>query len=226
MTVSKYLDSFIVHTEVSRKELCATFRIDYNKTNVCWHGVFVPNSGYSYIGGGNNCNIKILQFGLHSYYKGTDLLVEAVNLLGKEYRDKIELELIGQVSARYKEEIDRKDTFNMANWTPYFLEETVLHTRIQQADIIVLPYRAISQSGVLLLSIYFEKLVICADLPSFVETLSVDIDDAIAKSFFFKTNDAESLKHRIQEYINQDLPEMEMRKHLSCLLYTSDAADE
>ncbi|MFK2235280.1 hypothetical protein ACIXMR_13945 [Bacteroides fragilis] len=72
----------------------------------------------------------------------------------------------------------------MANWTPYFLEETVLHTRIQQADIIVLPYRAISQSGVLLLSIYFEKLVICADLPSFVETLSVDIDDAIAKSFF------------------------------------------
>lgn len=56
-------------------------------------------------------------------------------------------------------------------WMPYFVAEQKLDYEINESDVIILPYRSISQSGVLLLSLYFKKPIITSDLPSFKETL-------------------------------------------------------
>ena len=54
---------------------------------------------------------------------------------------------------------------------PKFVPDDVLNGIILESDVIVLPYREISQSGVLLLALYFERPIICSGLPSFKETL-------------------------------------------------------
>lgn len=100
----------------------------------------------------------ILQFGLQTYYKGTDILVDAVNLLPAEYSEKIETRIVGGVGESYLQELKGKDSNSLIHWKSYFLSNDELYEEINNSDVLVLPYREISQSGVLLLSIYFEKI--------------------------------------------------------------------
>ena len=68
-----------------------------------------------------------------------------------------------------------------------------LYQEIQASDILIFPYREISQSGALLLGLYFEKPVIASCLPTFIETLG----DTYPKQFLFRNGDAQDLADTI-----------------------------
>ena len=58
--------------------------------SIVHHGVFIPKIRISKKEFLQKNKYVILQFGLQTYYKGTDILVDAVNLLPAEYSEKIE----------------------------------------------------------------------------------------------------------------------------------------
>ena len=150
---SSLFDAFIVHTKISKEDVIREFGLSSEKVHVCCHGVFKPkgvtiSSEYRKDG-----KLHILQFGGQSFYKGTDLLVDAVCGLDDERKKRIETHIVGGISQSFLEELKKKDVDSVVTWKAYFLSDEELYQEINAADLIVLPYRAISQSGVLLHSI-------------------------------------------------------------------------
>ena len=63
-----------------------------------------------------------------------------------------------------------------------------------------MPYRNISQSGVLLLALSYRKPILTSDLSSFKETLHGYPDD-----YFFKREDTQSLADMLTRFVNGDI---------------------
>lgn len=208
-------DEFIVHTKISKEDVIREFGLSAEKVHVCCHGVFEPkgvtiSSEYRKDG-----KLHILQFGGQSFYKGTDLLVDAVCGLDDERKKRIETHIVGGISQSFLDELKKKDVDSVITWKAYFLSDEELYQEINAADLIVLPYRAISQSGVLLLSIYFGKLIICSDLPSFKETMQGEDGNSLDNDLFFKNEDADSLRVLIMRYIDGKIDEEAVRKRVN-----------
>lgn len=209
--VCNCFDAFIVHTNISKEDVVREFRLNPHNVYVCCHGVFEPQG----IKQSRDCRkggkLHILQFGGQSYYKGTDLLVDAVCGLDEERKKRIDTHIVGGISKNFLDELKAKDKDSIIKWKSYFLDDDELYREIIDSDIIVLPYRAISQSGVLLLSIYFEKLIICSDLDSFIETMRGEDGDGLDDCLFFKSENVESLRSLLVRYIDKDVNENAVR---------------
>ena len=223
---SSLFDAFIVHTKISKEDVIREFGLRAEKVYVCCHGVFEAkgvtiSSEYRKYG-----KLHILQFGGQSFYKGTDLLVDAVCGLDDERKKRIETHIAGGISQSFLDELKKKDVDSIITWKAYFLSDEELYQEINAADLIVLPYRAISQSGVLLLSIYFGKLIICSDLPSFKETMQGEDGNSLDNDLFFKNEDADSLRVLISRYIDGKIDEEAVRKRVNHLksLYSWQSA--
>lgn len=210
--ISLLFDAYIVHTNVTKQDVVREFDIDNNKIFVCHHGVFAPNTTIDKVVP-KEPFLTILQFGSHSFYKGTDILIKAVSSLPKNYRTKIKVRIVGGINSQFYEDLREIDKNNTVLWKPYFLSDNDLYKEIKNADIIVLPYRAISQSGVLLLSLFFEKLIITSNLPSFVETLSSE-NEEINKSIFFESENENQLEQLIRRYVDGQVNTNLIYEHL------------
>lgn len=221
-----YIDAFIVHTDVSKKDVTREFNLPDDKVTVCCHGVFVPKNVAVKKEERNDGKCRILQFGTQSYYKGTDVLVDAICGMPNEFKNKIETRIVGDIKPAFLEEMKAKDSDGAIVWKPYFLDDQELYEEINNCDIVALPYRAISQSGVLLLAIYFEKNIICSNLPSFVETMRGNMSDDLDDSLFFESENADSLRHLIMQYISKDINEEAVKQRICHLkhLYSWESA--
>lgn len=224
---SSLFDAFIVHTKISKEDVSREFGLSAEIVHVCCHGVFEPKGVTISSKFRKDGKLHILQFGGQSYYKGTDLLVDAVCGLDNKRKERIETHIVGGISQSFLEELMAKDKGSIITWKPYFLSDEELYQEINAADLIVLPYRAISQSGVLLLSIYFEKFIICSDLPSFKETMQGEEGDGLDDSLFFKSEDSNSLSQLLTLYIDGNIHEQQIRRrilHLKKLYSWQNAA--
>lgn len=223
---SSLFDAFIVHTKISKEDVIREFGLSAEKVHVCCHGVFEPKGVTIGSDFRKDGKLHILQFGGQSYYKGTDLLVDAVCGLDDERKKRIETHIVGGISQSFLDELKKKDVDSVITWKAYFLSDEELYQAINAADLIVLPYRAISQSGVLLLSIYFGKLIICSDLPSFKETMQGEDGNSLDNDMFFKNEDADSLRELIVRYIDGKVDNEAVRKRVNHLksLYSWQSA--
>ena len=223
---SSLFDDFIVHTKISKEDVFREFGLRAEKVHVCCHGVFEPKGVTISLEYRKDGKLHILQFGGQSFYKGTDLLVDAVCGLDDERKKRIETHIVGGISQSFLDELKKKDVDSVVAWKAYFLSDEELYQEINAADLIVLPYRAISQSGVLLLSIFFGKLIICSDLPSFMETMRGEEGNGLDNDMFFKNEDAESLRELIVRYIDGKVDEEAIRKRINHLksLYSWQSA--
>lgn len=112
----------------------------------------------------------------------------------------VQATICGVISNEYLHELQSIKTDVKIDYIPGFIDDDTLYSLIDQSDIILLPYRAISQSGVLLLALYFRKMIISSDLPSFKETLEGFTDDMFAKA-----EDAQSLADLITRYLRGEV---------------------
>lgn len=208
------IDAFIVHTKISKEDVIREFGLSAEKVHVCCHGVFEPKGITISSDFRKDGKLHILQFGGQSYYKGTDLLVDAVCKLDEERKKRLETHIVGGISQSFLTELKAKDIDSIITWKAYFLTDEELYQEINAADLIVLPYRNISQSGVLLLSIFFGKLIICSDLPSFKETMHGDEDIGLDDSLFFKSEEVDSLRELLKKYIDGSIDEEAVRKRI------------
>lgn len=197
--LDKFVSHYIVHTQTSAEELSREFSIPAEKISVCIHGLFIPDKQLKEEV--NNCEsehrFKITLFGVQSPYKGTDLLIEAVSNLPLDVRNRISVTIAG-VSTDYRETSWPKKAWDLGiKWVDKLLNEEELHKLLLGSDLIVFPYRVISQSGALLLALSYGKPIVASDLPSFKETLS-----KCPNSIFFRSGDAKDLSEKLAGFAN------------------------
>lgn len=186
--IASLFNCFVVHTIDSKKEVINNFSIREDLIKIVHHGIFIPDlTGVKEET--HHSNYRIISYGNQDYYKGTDILLDAINQLPKEYKDRIEISIIGRGAPSFIDVLKKKGEGLNIMWRLYFVDDTTLYQEICNSDAIILPYRNISQSGVLLLALSFDKPIICSDLPAFVETL-----DNYPSELFFQSGDPSSLK--------------------------------
>ena len=196
--MDKHIDKYIVHTESSKNEVANEFGVDLEKIKVVPHGIFVPD--YLPQNKYNPQGKHIIMYGNNVPYKGTDILLDALQMLPEEYKMSVKLTVAGMTSTDYLNQLKEKSEGLNVTILPTYIPDQQLNEMIDSADFIALPYRHISQSGVLLLALYFKKPLIVADLPSFKETLAGFSDD-----MFFEAGNAESLCNLLMKYLNGEI---------------------
>lgn len=202
-SVSPLFDAFIVHTEITKSVVNGEYAIAPERIFVVHHGVFEPDmSGIVESKTNDQDRLKLIVFGNQNPYKGTDLLIDAMSMLPDEQKNRIELSVLGQIQPAYYEEMRAREDGIAVQWKPYFVDDHTLYQAIVDSDVIVLPYREISQSGVLLLSLFFNKPIICSDLPSFKETMK-----GYPEELFFKSGEVKSLSGVLTRLITEGIRE-------------------
>lgn len=209
MRLDKCIDGYLVHLYGSKRELICDFDISEKKIHVAYHGIFSPDNYMprSTEMNDSNKNKRIIMFGYQNHYKGTDLLIEALKKLPDQYRNKTAVTIIGKTDSNlYEKYQDECDKLNI-KWINRFVSDEELYNAIGASDLILLPYRRISQSGVLLLSLSYKKPILTSDLPSFKETL-----EGYPDGYFFKSEDSTSLSHILQKYLDGVIDENWMKE--------------
>ena len=205
-------DHIFVHTSRMRQELIEVFQLSADKISVIPFGInnTVPETGLTPQEAKGRLGLKgrekaVLFFGNITPYKGLEYLVEAAATLlrvDSDYR----LIIAGRPKnyASYWEEVDSRISrahiaFNVIKRIEFIPdEETEIY--FKAADLLVLPYTHVFQSGVLFLGYNFGLPVIASDVGS----LRDDIVEGIT-GFLFRPKDSEDLAATIERYFASDL---------------------
>ena len=198
MQAVKYIDHFIVHTESTKRQVIDEFNLTDNLISVIPHGAFSPN----YVPHESSFPIgrHIIMYGNNLPYKGADILIDAIQMLSPDDKISVSVEIVGATSTEYLELLKSKAIGLNVHFIPTFVPDEQLYRLIDQSDYIALPYRSISQSGVLLLALHFNKPLLVSDLEPFKETLNGFSDD-----MFFEANNAESLEKLLLRHFNHEI---------------------
>lgn len=157
----------VVHTEKMRRGLMNEFAIPANHIVVMEHGVddipmttAMPPPGTS---------LKVLLFGSLMPYKGVDIFLKS---LSHCHEIVIEATIAGESrDAAYTTEIEKLigDVTHphQVAWIREFIPENEVQSYFERADVVVMPYRHIDQSGVLFTAFRFGTPVICFDVGAF-----------------------------------------------------------
>jgi glycosyltransferase involved in cell wall biosynthesis len=173
-------DAIVVHSEHGRNRLVGELSIDPDRVHVIAHGVFahlaeVPSQPPPF----QTEKPVVLCFGLMRPYKGIDVLLEA-------WRGIEDAELWVAGMARMDIAHLRAIAPPNVRIMPRFITDSELPAYFQRADLVVLPYREIDQSGVLFTALAFGKPLLLSDVGGFPEVAAtgaariVPAGDAIA----------------------------------------------
>ena len=207
-----YFDEYIVHTESTKEYVTNQLRLENEQVNVIYHGIFNPKDFTFSPVKISEDKIKIIMYGFQNFYKGTDILTEALSLVKDEYKHQIEVIICGAISNDYYNKCTNVDAGVFVKWIPRFLTDKELYEYIDASNIIVLPYRRISQSGVLLLALNTRRYIITSDLPSFKETLKGFPDET-----FFRSEDPHDLARVINAYCEKRIDLNKIQKSIEYL---------
>jgi glycosyltransferase involved in cell wall biosynthesis len=156
-------DAVVVHSEHGRDRLTGELAINPDRVHVIPHGVFahladVPPQQPPF----QTDMPVVLCFGLMRAYKGIDVLLQA-------WREIEDAEL--WIAGMPRMDISHLRAIAPANvrFVPRFVTDAQLPAYFQRADLVVLPYREIDQSGVLFTALAFGKPLLLSDVGGFPE---------------------------------------------------------
>jgi D-inositol-3-phosphate glycosyltransferase len=223
------MDHIIVHTERMKAELMSVYNVNASKVSVIPHGIMsaVPESALERSDARRQLGLSpgdrvLLAFGLISPYKGLEYLVSAMSRI-KRAGANCKLLIAGRVKecsaywqtvcSLIKQEGLEADVISETRHIP----DEQIEVYFKAADVLVMPYRNIFQSGVLFLSYRFGLPVIATDVGSFKEDViqgktgfvcRVDdpVDLAKTINLYFASELFENLerkRHEIRDYANE-----------------------
>lgn len=208
----KLADHIFVHTEKMRCELRQHFGIRREEITVIPMGInnSVPNTELTPAEAKRRVGIGIgekamLFFGTIRPYKGLEYLVAAFQLIAPQHKD-YRLIIVGDPmkSEKYlqdiQETIRRDPCGEQIIQRIEFVPESETEVYFKAADVSVLPYTHIFQSGVLVLSYSFGLPVIATDVGSFAE----DIVEG-QTGFVCRPRDPRDLARAIGTYFESNL---------------------
>jgi glycosyltransferase involved in cell wall biosynthesis len=205
-------DHIFVHTNEMKTELLSDFGVPESKVSVIPFGInnTVPNTSLSSAEakrrlGINSTDKTMLFFGNIAPYKGLEYLAAAfTGLLSKDQHYRLIIAGRLKASESYWNKIQQALKRNSVadrviariEYVPD--EETELY--FKAADVLILPYARVFQSGVLFLGYSFGLPAIAAGISS--------LQEEIAKGetgFVFKAQDSSDLARKIEKYFKSEL---------------------
>ncbi|HTU78236.1 MAG TPA: glycosyltransferase family 4 protein [Solirubrobacteraceae bacterium] len=186
-------DAVIVHSGHGRARLTGELGIDPRRVHVIPHGAF------SHLAAGRaGCGETpppfetdkpvVLCFGLMRPYKGVDLLLDA-------WRGIEGAELWVAGAPRMDISALRAASPSSVRFVPRFIGDDELPAYFRRADLVVLPYREIDQSGVLFTALAFGKPLLLSDVGGFPEVA------AAGAARTFPAGDVAALRQALRELL-------------------------
>jgi glycosyltransferase involved in cell wall biosynthesis len=158
-------DAVVVHSEHGRRRLTERLGIVPGRVHVIPHGAFehlaAEPAGWPPPPFQTERPV-VLCFGLMRPYKGLDVLLEAWNEV-----DDAELWIVGMPRMNIAPLIAAAPS--SVRFVPRFIGDRELPAYFHRADLLVLPYREIDQSGVLFTALAFGKPLLLSDAGGFPE---------------------------------------------------------
>lgn len=164
--IYKLVDRIIVHDINTKVKISNMFKIAINNIKVIEHGLIKlenKKENFTPVLNENSLNNKIVFafLGHINKYKGIDLLLSAWSSTKSLYENSnIELLVVGKGGEQYCKEFKK---FNNVTVINKYLSNTQFLNVISLSDVVILPYREISQSGVLLTVLNEKKFVIVSN---------------------------------------------------------------
>lgn len=201
--ILKWADGIIVHNQASLNDLKSKHS-NLSEITIIPHGNYLPFINKIKDLQNNSETLKILFFGQIKEVKGLEILLEALKI-AVEKNKKIHLTIAGKPSRtdfkKYTELIDDLCLKENVTAVLRYIDDPEIEKFYKNSDLIVLPYKMISQSGVLLLSMSYGLPVLTSDLPAFTEIISDN-----NTGFTFESENSKSLANKLIEiYDNRDL---------------------
>jgi D-inositol-3-phosphate glycosyltransferase len=207
-------DHIFVHTQKMKDELCQDFDVPENAVTVIRHPVndAFPDTELTPIEAKRSLGLRvdekaILFFGRIRPYKGIEYLLDAFRILSADGRANYRLIVAGEPkkgSEEYLHEIRQsiKKDFNQGQviLRIQFIPDEEMELYLKGADVLVLPYKEIFQSGVLFLAYSFGLPVVATDVGSFREEIVEG-----STGFLCKPGDPAELAKAIETYFASDL---------------------
>ncbi|MBI4684786.1 MAG: glycosyltransferase family 4 protein [Nitrospirae bacterium] len=208
----KIVDHIFVHTERMKLQVVEDFNIEKNKVTVIPFGInkYTPKTSLSTEQARIRLQIRkdekvILFLGNIAPYKGLEFLISALARL-KERNYETKLLIAGRIKnceSYWKSIMQLIKENNLEDCiiskVEYIPEEDI-EMYLKSADVLILPYKHIFQSGVLFLAYNFGLPVIATDVGSLRE----DIIEG-KTGFICKPEDPQDLAEKIEMYFQSDL---------------------
>lgn len=185
----KLINGVIIHNKSSHDDLLKK-KIKLPKIVIIPHGNYIPFVNQLPLPTENKI-INLLFFGQIKEVKGLDILLNAFSIAIKQNKN-FKLIIAGRP---WKTEIDKYERLiQELNISEYiethfrYIEDAEIESFYNRSHLVVLPYKRIYQSGVLLLSISQGRTAITSDLPAFSEIITSN-----ENGFIFKSENIEDL---------------------------------
>lgn len=207
--VLRNANMLITHNEFSKSQMLELFKGINQEVKVVPHGNYLPfiveekdvASSREYLKVPKDKKV-VLFFGMIKRIKGLDILLDSLSEVKKHHPD-ILLLIAGKTweddFELYQKIIDRNNlNKNCIIHNKYIPSEDVGHY-FKSSNLTILPYKRISQSGVLLMAMSYNSVVLTSDLPPFTELITDN-----KTGFVFESENVQSLSDKIIDIFNQD----------------------
>ncbi len=186
-------DKIIVHNAFSRNELLKK-QVSPDKIAVIPHGNYIP-----FIEAVPDVpredTLRLLFFGQIKDVKGLDILLDALHIALKT-TPKLHLTIAGRPWrsgwSKYADQIKNLELEGVVESRIEYIPNEEVASLFAKSDLIVLPYRRIYQSGVLLMTMSYGKACLASDLEPFREVITAD-----KNGLLFTAGSAESLAEQL-----------------------------
>ena len=194
----------IAHSQVARQELIQKLGINADKIDVVLHGNYLASvpSGISramaraHFGLADDQRVLVF-FGQIKDVKGLEVLLEGF-ALAREHDPSLHLLIGGRVwktdFSKYQQVIDRLALAPHCTLHIHYIPDAEVPYFYRCADLVVLPYLRIYQSGVVLLAMSYGSPVLVSDINGMLEA----VDDE-RTGFVFRQRDPHHLARRLRE---------------------------
>jgi glycosyltransferase involved in cell wall biosynthesis len=223
----EHFDAIVVHSEHGRRRLTEELGVASGRVHVIPHGVFehlaadgadggheAGGAAHGSPGAGGALPAApvpfqtdrpvVLCFGLMRPYKGIDLLLEA-------WRGIEDAELWIAGAPRMDISALRAGAPPGVRFVPRFIGDDELPAYFRRAEVIVLPYREIDQSGVLFTALAFGKPLLLSDVGGFPEIA------ATGAARTFPAGDAAALRDALRDLLGDRGARLALAEHAQTL---------
>jgi len=200
-------DRVIAQSKISKRELMTVLRVPEAHIALIPHGNYIhlvagmpaQEEARTRLGLPNEAKV-LLFFGQIKEVKGLDVLLQAMPRLIRKHPNTILL-VAGKVwkddFRRYQKQIDTLGISDNSELHIRFIPDPEVANYYAAADVVVLPYRRIYQSGVLLMAMSYGKPVVVSDIEGMTEVVSDGIN-----GYVFPAGDAHALADTLAEALS------------------------
>jgi len=203
-----------VHTEAMKTELVSSFEVDASRVSVIPFGLndTIPKTSMTRSEARRRLGIDdrrqtMLCFGQVAPYKGIEYLIEAVTKLSHGGATNLTVIIAGKIKRGSEDywrgidaDIDKNGVRDRVIRHIQFIPDDAVEVYFKAADVVVLPYTNIFQSGVPFLAFSFGLPVVATDVGSLAE----DVHDGV-NGFICAPRSAEALASGIQRFFDSAL---------------------